>query len=59
MHEHIGMIYFARPKSGAMALAEAEHFDIGWFAGDQLDTLQPPMSSAVKWYCRKALEELE
>ena len=23
-----------------------------------LDTLQPPMSNAVKWYCRKALEEV-
>lgn len=57
VHEHIGMIYFARPKSGALALAAAEHHDIGWYTSEQLDTLQPPMSNAVKWYCRKALEE--
>ena len=57
-HEHIGMIYFARPQSGTLALAEAEHHDVGWFGSAQLDGLQPPMSSAVKWYCRKALEEV-
>jgi len=57
VHEHIGMIYFARPKSGALALAAAEHHDIGWFTSGELDGLQPPMSHAVKWYCRKALEE--
>ena len=58
-HEHIGMIYWARPKNGALALAAAEHHDIGWFTSEQLDTLHPPMSNAVKWYCRKALEEVQ
>lgn len=57
-HEHIGMIYFARPKSGDLALAEEEHHNIGWFTPEDLDTLHPPMSNAVKWYCRKAIEEL-
>ena len=57
-HEHIGMIYFARPKNGAMTLAEAEHHDICWRSGEELDRLDPPMSGAVKWYCRKAIEEL-
>lgn len=57
VHEHIGMIYFARPRSGALALAAAEHHNIGWFAGDELDALEPPMSNAVKWYCRRAIEE--
>ena len=57
-HEHIGMIYWARPKSGAMALAPEEHHDIGWFTSEDLDRLDPPMSNAVKWYCRKALEEI-
>jgi 8-oxo-dGTP pyrophosphatase MutT (NUDIX family) len=57
-HEHIGMIYWARPKSGALALAEAEHHDIRWCGPEELDGLQPPMSNAVKWYCRKAIEEL-
>ena len=57
-HEHIGMIYWARPKSGSLALAKEEHHDIGWFTSEELDGLTPPMSNAVKWYCRKAIEEI-
>ncbi|HEY9509326.1 MAG TPA: NUDIX domain-containing protein [Verrucomicrobiae bacterium] len=57
-HEHIGLIYWARPKNGALALATEEHHDIRWCSGEELDRLQPPMSDAVKWYCRKALEEI-
>ena len=57
-HEHIGMIYWARPKSGATTLAVEEHHDIRWCASAELDELQPPMSAAVKWYCRKAVEEI-
>jgi 8-oxo-dGTP pyrophosphatase MutT (NUDIX family) len=57
-HEHIGMIYFARPKGGDVSLAEEEHHDIRWVTSEELDGLQPAMSNAVKWYCRKAIEEL-
>ena len=57
-HEHIGMIYWARPKSGKLTLAAAEHHNIRWCSSDELDKLQPPMDNAVKWYCRKALEEV-
>jgi len=57
-HEHIGMIYWARPRNGTLSLAAAEHHDIGWFTSEQLDALQPSMSGAVKWYCRQALEEV-
>jgi 8-oxo-dGTP pyrophosphatase MutT (NUDIX family) len=57
-HQHIGMIYWARPKNGSLKLAAAEHHDIQWCSSDDLETLRPPMSEAVKWYCRKALEEL-
>jgi 8-oxo-dGTP pyrophosphatase MutT (NUDIX family) len=57
-HEHIGMIYWARPRGGAVALATEEHHDIRWCSGDELDSLQPPMSNAVKWYCRAALREI-
>jgi 8-oxo-dGTP pyrophosphatase MutT (NUDIX family) len=62
-HEHIGMIYWARPKRGGSApaaelAAAAEHHDIRWCSSDELDKLQPPMSDAVKWYCRKAIEEV-
>ena len=57
-HEHIGMIYWARPKSGATTLAIEEHHDIRWSSAAELDTLQPPMSAAVKWYCRQAIDEV-
>jgi 8-oxo-dGTP pyrophosphatase MutT (NUDIX family) len=57
-HEHIGLIYWARPKGGTVTLAPAEHHDIRWCSSAELDALQPPMSDAVKWYCRKALEEI-
>lgn len=57
-HEHIGMIYWARPRSGALCLAAEEHHDIRWCTAAELDQLQPPLSGAVKWYCLKALEEL-
>ena len=58
-HEHIGMIYWARPKSGSVALAGEEHHDIRWCTSAELDALQPAMSNAVKWYCRKAIEEIK
>jgi 8-oxo-dGTP pyrophosphatase MutT (NUDIX family) len=59
-HEHIGMIYWARPKNGklALALANDERHAIRWCSSEDLDRLQPPMSDAVKWYCRQALAEV-
>jgi hypothetical protein len=52
------MIYWARPKEGRLTLASEEHHDIRWCSAGDLDSLQPPMSNAVKWYCRKAIEEV-
>jgi 8-oxo-dGTP pyrophosphatase MutT (NUDIX family) len=57
-HEHIGMIYWARPKNGTLTLAKLEHHDLRWCSSTELDALQPTMSNAVKWYCRKAIEEV-
>ena len=58
-HEHIGMIYWARPKSSAAAqCAVEEHHDIRWCSAEELEKLVPPMSNAVKWYCLKAIEEI-
>jgi len=63
-HEHIGMMYWARPKRGSGApaavpkLAADEHHDIRWCSAEELDKLQPPMSDAVKWYCRAAIREI-
>jgi 8-oxo-dGTP pyrophosphatase MutT (NUDIX family) len=57
-HNHIGMMYWARPLQGSVTLARQEHHDIRWCASAELDELRPAMSNAVKWYCRKALEEI-
>jgi 8-oxo-dGTP pyrophosphatase MutT (NUDIX family) len=57
-HKHIGMVYWARPKHGSVTIASKEHHDIRWCSSAELDSLQPAMSNAVKWYCRKALEEI-
>ena len=58
-HEHIGMIYWARPKDSAQVrCATEEHHDIRWCTADELATLNPRMSDAVKWYCLKAIEEV-
>jgi 8-oxo-dGTP pyrophosphatase MutT (NUDIX family) len=57
-HEHIGMIYWARPRSGSVSLAQEEHHDIRWCTAAELDKLDPPMTNAVKWYCLKAIEEI-
>ncbi len=58
-HEHIGMIYWARPLGGKITLAEDEHLDIRWCSAAELDELKPAMSESVKWYCLKALEEIK
>ena len=57
-HQHIGLIYWARARGGKLALSVSEHHDIRWCSTADLDTLQPPMDAAVKWYCRKAIEEV-
>ncbi len=56
-HEHIGMIYWARPRGGQLSLAAEEHHDIRWVPLEALDQLDPPLSHAVKWYARQAIAE--
>ncbi|WCJ61085.1 NUDIX domain-containing protein [Fontisphaera persica] len=60
-HEHIGMIYWARPKNGqeTLRLAAAEHHAIRWCGADELDALEPALRPAVKWYCLQALAEID
>ena len=52
------MIYWARPKHGKLTLAAEEHHDIRWCGVEDLEKLSPPMTEAVKWYCRRAIEEI-
>jgi 8-oxo-dGTP pyrophosphatase MutT (NUDIX family) len=59
-HEHIGMIYFARPRdaTAAVQLDASEHHAIQWCTREALQTLSPPLSGAVRWYCEQALLEV-
>lgn len=57
-HEHIGMIYWARPKNGSVTLASDEHQAIRWCSAGDLESLVPPISSAVQWYCLEAIREM-
>src|SRR5205814_1537626 len=57
-HEHIGMIYWARPKDGTVCLSPAEHHAIQWCGPDDLEVLQPALSEAVRWYCLQSLAEM-
>ncbi len=57
-HEHIGLIYWARPVSGKLALATEEHHDIRWCSPEDLDLLSPPLSDAVRWYSLQAIREV-
>lgn len=57
-HEHIGLIYWARPRNGSVALAPEEHHEIRWCGREELGALRPVMSDAVRWYCCRAIDEL-
>lgn len=59
-HEHIGMIYWARPRAGSSSpvLALEEHEDIRWCSASDLAGLEPRMSDAVSWYCLRAIGEI-
>jgi 8-oxo-dGTP pyrophosphatase MutT (NUDIX family) len=59
-HEHIGMMYWARPKGGKaqLRLAAEEHHAIRWCSLADLETLEPPLSGAVRWYCQQAIAEI-
>ena len=58
-HEHVGLIYWARPRGGRLTLASAEHHELRWCTPEELETLQPPLDPPIRWYARKALEEVE
>jgi hypothetical protein len=57
-HQHVGLIYWGRPKSGQVALAPTEHHAIRWCTFEELDTLSPALLPAIRWYCCQALEEV-
>ena len=58
-HEHIGMIYWARPREAhPVPRCCPEHFDLRWWGLEDFGRIDPPLSKAIDWYCRRALEEV-
>jgi 8-oxo-dGTP pyrophosphatase MutT (NUDIX family) len=57
-HQHIGMIYLARPKAGRLELASREHHEIRWCSLTEVEGLKPRIAPQVRWYCEQAIELL-
>lgn len=55
-HWHIGMIYFARVKSGQVTLNTEEHRDIQWLAEKDLEQAKWGLSKPLIFYAREALK---
>ncbi len=57
-HWHIGMVYFARVKSGEVTLNAQEHTDIRWMTEEDLDDPNWELYANLKFYAREALKKL-
>ncbi len=55
-HEHIDLIYFARPESGYEGLIASEDKPFVWCNAAQLEKL--PLGNEVRAWCKLALQEL-
>ena len=55
-HRHIGLVYFLRSKTDAVALAEQEHDEIRWLGESDLDDPQFNLESGVRFYAKEALK---
>ena len=55
-HEHIDLIYFARPETGYEGLISSEDKPFVWCSALQLEKL--PLGNEVRAWCKLALQEL-
>lgn len=55
-HEHIDLIYFARPETGYDGLIASEDKPFVWCNAVQLETL--PLGNEVRAWCKLVLQEL-
>jgi ADP-ribose pyrophosphatase YjhB (NUDIX family) len=55
-HKHTTLIYYVKAKTERIKLAEAEHDQIRWFSGQDIDDPAYGLMPSVKFYCRDALE---
>lgn len=56
-HWHIGLIYFAKVKSGKVTLSVEEHQDIQWLDEKDLDNPKYGLSEPLKFYAREAIRK--
>jgi len=54
-HWHIGMVYFAKVKSGKVRLNIEEHRDIQWLSDKDFNELKWGLSEPLKFYAGEAL----
>jgi 8-oxo-dGTP pyrophosphatase MutT (NUDIX family) len=57
-HWHIGMVYFARVKSGQVTLNAEEHHDIQWLTEKDLDDAKWELYPNLKFYAKEALRRI-
>ena len=58
-HWHIGMIYFARVKSGEVTLNAGEHRDIQWLSEKDFEDPKWALSQPLKFYGKEALQRVK
>ena len=58
-HWHVGMIYFARVKSGEVTLNVEEHKDIQWLGEADFEKAQWSLSEPLKFYAKEALRKVK
>ena len=57
-HEHIGLIYFAKPVGGKLKLSKKEHKKITWFSRKDLLNPKHRIIKSVRFYAETALKEV-
>ncbi len=58
-HWHIGMVYFARVKSGEVKLNVEEHKDIQWLSEKDLEDSKWGLTKPLKFYARQAFRQVQ
>jgi len=57
-HWHIGLIYFAKVKSGRLTLNIEEHQDIQWLDENDFEDPKWGLSAPLKFYAREAVRKV-
>ena len=56
-HQHIDLIYFARPRGATEIQAGYSEEKVGWYGPDEWDDLR--VNAEVRGWCERALSALE